>query len=204
MKRISLAAVFLCFSATCAAKDFGKEGPTFEITELSALTLIEQELTKLEANGTLDAMNQEFKENVYRTAERPPPVNGLVNATTDQVFYVDMSRPLEADVVVDDQVLAKAGTMVNPLKHRKITTTLIFIDGDNPEQVDFAVSENQKGPTKIILTKGAPLSLSREKGVWFYFDQGGSLSSRFNLRALPSVVTADMERLLMKVTEVAL
>jgi len=203
MKTFLLAATTLFFSALISAKDFGVEGATYPILEMDALTLIENRLQEAQDNGEIDAMNEVFARNAIKSAHRPKPVKGLINAQVYRTFLVDMSQEMEQNIY-DHQgnlVVAK-GTVVNPLKHRNVRRHLAFIDGDNEEQVKYAIEYAKEHPTKIIMTNGEPFKTGAKHQVRFYFDQTGEHVKRFKITALPSVVYQD--GLFMRVEEIPL
>lgn len=206
MRKASLLALILCSSALIApasAKDFGRQGKTEQIKERDILKVMREKLEEKQRNGEIDAMNQKFKRQALATAKRPKPVAGLVDATEDRTFLVDMSKTFEEDVrTPEGKLIARAGRTVNPLEYQDIARHLVFIDGDDTYQVEWALDYAKQHPTKIILTKGEPFKLSKENKVRFYFDQDSSLINRFQISALPAAVFQD--GLSMRVKEVAL
>lgn len=90
-----------------------------------------------------------------------------------------------------------------PLSH-----ALIFINGDNCTQVEYALGQYKEleGKAKIILTSGSPIKLQKEEKekteAWFYFDQFGFLTKKLGIKAVPAVVKQAGLRL--KINEVAL
>ena len=93
---------------------------------------------------------------------------------------------------------------MNPLDYISMTQALIFIDGTDETQVKWALKQHKqlKSKAKIILIRGRIIDLMRTKKVRLYFDQGGSLTSKFNIKAVPAVV--EQEGKMLKVREVAL
>ena len=81
-----------------------------------------------------------------------------------------------------------AGTRVNPLDTVPLRQTLVFLDGDDPAQLDWATKKFQASSAKLILVGGAPLQLMRGKQRRFFFDQGGKLVRHFNIKAVPATV----------------
>lgn len=182
------AAVALPFAAQ--AKDYGAHGAVFPVTETSFLEVIFDRLADMESNGDLATMQRDMQDTARQRIKRPLPVNGIGVVETYRMFEVDLSITLERDLSDHNGVVfARAGTVVNPLDHSRFRKRLVFINGDDPEQVRFAVDLANTEPTKIILINGAPLDLTEAHGHLFYFDQGGTITSRLHVSAVPSVVS---------------
>eukprot|EP01037_Dinobryon_pediforme_P025607 gene25607-27819_t len=60
------------------------------------------------------------------------------------------------------QVIARKGTIIEPLKIQPLLTGLIFIDGRDQAQVDYAIAEGRKQRLKIVLTAGSPYYLRKK------------------------------------------
>ena len=119
------------------------------------------------------------------------------------IWEVDPSITLTEDLV-DHQgvVFARAGTVVNPMAYSRFNKRIVLIDGDDPDQVSFALSDGDELNTLLVLVNGDPLGLMREHGRRFYFDQDAVLVNRFGIQNVPAVVQrADP---LMQVEEIAL
>jgi conjugal transfer pilus assembly protein TraW len=74
---------------------------------------------------------------------------------------------------------------------------MILIDGSDEEQVSWAVSQVKSGG-KIVLTKGSPITLFRKTGQRFYFDQGGKITQRFQIKQIPARITQEGQKLLIE------
>lgn len=183
-------AIALALALQAQARDYGVMGALFPIEEPSVLDMIHARLSEMEANGELAAMEDEMKATARARIARPHPVMGLTTATTYATFTIDLSITVTEDLTDHRGVVfARAGQTINPLDHSRFDKRLVFIDGDDPDMVQFAVDLAAREPAKIILTNGAPLELTEAHQILFFFDQGGVLSERFQLRALPSVVS---------------
>ncbi|MBW3245782.1 type-F conjugative transfer system protein TraW [Epibacterium sp. DP7N7-1] len=185
------------------AKDLGTHGPLFEVEEPSLLDTIKNRLTEMEAAGELDQMRQEMQDTTRAYVNRPRPVPGLGKAEEYSIWEVDLSITLTEDLV-DHQgvVFARAGTVVNPMAYSRFNKRIVLIDGDDPDQVSFALSDGDELNTLLVLVNGDPLGLMREHGRRFYFDQDAVLVNRFGIQNVPAVVQrADP---LMQVEEIAL
>ncbi|AVX06013.1 protein TraW (plasmid) [Maritalea myrionectae] len=171
------------------SKDLGRHGPMWEIAEPSILDLIKARLGEMEASGELDAMKKDMQDKTRAYVNRPRPVQGLSLATEPRAFEVDLSITLSRDLA-DHQgrVFARAGTVINPLEYSVFNKRIVMFDGDDPEQVEFALSEGNELDTLLVLTNGAPLELMRKHGRRFYFDQDAQMVTRFEIKRIPSVI----------------
>lgn len=195
--------VVLASAGQGTAKDLGTHGPLFEVEEPSLLDTIKNRLTEMEAAGELDQMRQEMQDTTRAYVNRPRPVPGLGKAEEYSIWEVDLSVTLTEDLV-DHQgvVFARAGTVVNPMAYSRFIKRIVLIDGDDPDQVSFALSDGDELNTLLVLVNGDPLGLMREHGRRFYFDQDAVLVNRFGIQNVPAVVQrADP---LMQVEEIAL
>lgn len=192
-------------AAPLAAEDYGTMGPTWEIAEPSLLDVIQARMGQMEASGELAALQQEMQDRTRAYVARPRPVTGLLPATQERQFEVDLSITLTRDLADHEgRVFARAGTVINPLDYSMFNKRIVFIDGDESEQVEFAISEGNELDTLIVLTNGAPLDLMREYGRRFYFDQDAVMTDRFRITRLPSEVWRDGRVMMVREVPVAL
>lgn len=191
----------LCLGATQAsAKDYGSLGQLYPIHEQDFLEMVREGFVQMEADGRMERIRKESVAQVKRSVERPRGAS-LPLAQVPRSFTVDLTITLERDL--SDQngtIFARAGTKINPMFYSRFNKRIVMIDGDDPEQVDFALSEGNELDTLIVLARGAPLKLMRAHGRKFWFDADQQMLTKFNIQALPSVVTrADP---LMRVDEI--
>lgn len=197
MKALTLLLIINFFISSVEAKDFGTEGHTYEIIEEDILKFIEKQLAKAD----LQKLNQEMKNRTTEYVEQPTAVAGITKAKQDKTFYYDPTYILQNDIRNHEgKLIHKAGTRVNPLVYLPLTEDLIFIDGDDKEQVTLALNHRKvkDGKIKIILVKGSPLELQREQKVWIYFDQGGVITHKLGITEIPAIV--EQESLKLKIS----
>lgn len=188
-------------SKTACAKDFGKLGHVYEIAEQDIIAYIKEKLGNIDLKG----LEQRAKEKVQERVERPSPVRGITRAKESREFYYDPTFILDEPIYDHQGVLIySAGTSINPLERVPLKNKLIFINGDDKEQVDFAIEEYKraKEQAKIILIDGPPIKLQKEHKIWIYFDQSGILTKKLNIQKVPAVVSQDKLRL--RINEIAL
>ena len=99
-------------------------------------------------------------------------------------------------------LIAARGTRVNPLDMVQLSQALVFIDGDNAAELQWALRTWSDTAAKIIFVSGSPFDAMKPWQRRFYFDQGGTLTSKFGIRHTPAVVSAAGSSL--KISEVPL
>ncbi len=182
-----------------SAKDFGTQGTTYVIEEEDPIQLILQKLKHMEDSGELEKHNFELQKKTKSSIERPKPVEGITRATETRVFYYDPSYRVPEDLKDHfGQIFAKKGTIINPLETIGLAHELVFIDSDDEDQKAWVIDKARHEPIKIILVKGAPLSLSEELKEPVYFDQSGVLTKKFGIKHVPAVVTQSELQLRME------
>lgn len=200
-------AILIGSASPTYGRDLGTHGQTFAIGEVDILQTLGDQLRKAEASGKLAKLQEEFTRRVKAGVERPVPVPGLVRTQKPRSWLFDPSIIVPKDFADQrGRVFARQGDRINPLdKIPGFDRVLIFIDGDDEAQVDWAISQMSKlgeQRTRLILVKGAPLELMRRRKVQVYFDQAGTLSRHFGLTQVPAKIEREGSKLL--ISEVAL
>ena len=172
------------------ARDYGVHGQLFGIVEPSLLNIIKARIGTMMENGEWDDIKTGMQDRTKAYIKRPYPVLGLMPVETYREFTVDLSITLQQDIADHrGQVFATRGTIVNPLDYSTFSKRIVFFDGDDPAQVDYALSLGNELDTLLVITNGAPLELTRVHGRRFYFDQGGHMVEGFGVTRVPSVVS---------------
>jgi conjugal transfer pilus assembly protein TraW len=188
---------------TAKAFSLGTHGHSFEILEPDLLKQIEHKLKALNEDGTLAEHEMKLMEKTKASVLRPQGVKGIAKAVEDRIFTYDPSLVVPYDLKdPQGRVFHKAGTRVNPLQYKSLSSALVFLDGEDLNQVAWAESIQAKQTSKVILTSGAPFQLMEKWKVPVYFDQGGMLTKKLGLRHVPALVV--QEGLKLKISEVAL
>lgn len=189
MSRAALIALGLVIAAPAAARDYGQQGAVWPIAEPDLLQQIHARLTQLERTGETARLNEQLKQRTIARINRPQPVAGLVQASIERTWRFDPTITVERDIADNrGRVIVAAGTRVNPLDTVPLRSPLVFLDGDEPAQLAWALKRFGSTPAKLILVKGAPLELMKARQRRFYLDQGGTLVKRFGIRAVPASV----------------
>lgn len=180
----------------CHAKDFGVRGKIAPIEEEDPIVLIQSKLKTMEQTGELERHNRELQKKTRTAIERPKPVEGLLKAKKNRTFYYDPTYIVLEDIKDHTgQIFYKKGTKINPLETISLSQELLFFDGDDENQVVFAKEKLKESSVKLILVKGAPLSISEELKVPVYFDQSGLLTKKLGIHHVPALVTQEDMRL---------
>ena len=81
---------------------------------------------------------------------------------------------------------------------------LIFFDGEDSEQLEFAIDlyKNSFKKPILILTGGSPIKLEKKYKLDFYYDQDGVIIKKLGIKAVPALVVQEGRKL--KVKEVML
>ena len=198
---VAVVVVAVLFQVPASPKDLGVRGETWAIAEPDLLAVLEARLLELERSGALAAIEDGARESVRARIEAPEPVAGIAPATEHRTRLVDPSVVLDRDVrLADGNLLAVAGTRLNPLAQVPLSRDLLFIDGRRTAEVSWALGH--ASPAKIVLLAGRPLDLARRHGRTFFFDQGGRFAAHFGLAATP--VRIEQDGLHLRLTEVPL
>lgn len=144
----------------------------------------------LEKNkGKIKEDFETLKKNMNGYGEHTPGINIL----RAKEYRATMITPVFvlANALTDSEgkILYKAGTEVNPLKYWPLTKVLCFVDGNDKVQIEWMVAHcGTNVRNKLILIQGNFLKLSKKYQKRFYFDQGGFLSKKLGIKAVPAVV----------------
>ena len=201
MRRAFLLPLALMLVGPVQARDYGQQGTVFPVIERDLLQQIHARLVAMEQSGETKRLNEELKRRTVARVERPEPVAGLVRAETARKWSFDPTITLETDIRgAKGELIHARGTRINPLDSVELRAELLFFDGDDPDQLAWAL--RQAPGAKLILVRGAPLQLMKARQRRFYFDQGGKLSAHFAIRAVPARVR--QQGRLLEVSEIVL
>lgn len=187
----------LCLNSSFA-KDFGTYGSSFKIQEPSLLEYIQAKLLQMAEQGVLEGQQKLLEAQARKGISRPRSVTGITKTTNPRSFIYDPRITTTRDYADDKgKVFAHKGTQISPLRLVKWSQDLLFIDGDDKEQVELAFNDVNNQP-KVILVQGEPLTLMESYQVPVYFDQGGFLVKKLGITQVPARVSAQGEVLLIE------
>lgn len=191
----------LALPSAAQARDYGQRGAVFPLIERDLLEQIHSKLRAMEASGETARLNDKLKTRTIARVNRPEPVAGLERAHEARSWRFDPTITLAADIRgAKGELIHAAGTMVNPLDSVSLRAELLFLDGDDADQLAWALEQGANA--KLILVRGAPMELMKARQRRFYFDQGGKLSEKFGIRAVPARVR--QQGRVLEVSEIAL
>lgn len=191
----------LLFTTPAAARDYGQQGAVFAVLEPDLLATIQARLAELAQSGAIARMNAQFARRSEEKIRRPEPVPGLGLAVRGRTWTYDPAITIDHDVSDHKgNLVARAGQQINPLDFIAVRQALVFIDGDVPEQINWALAKYSETGAKLIMVRGAPLEAMTRYQRRFYFDQGGHLTRRFAIHAVPAVV--EQQGHVMRVSEI--
>lgn len=193
MKRIFIFIIVMTSAQARELKDHGVYGELFPIKEKSLLEVIKSKLQGLSNSGELEKHQRYIMDTAKLKLQRPTPVAGLTKTTMARTFTYDPSITVPYDLADHKgEVFHKKGTKVNLLDTHSLSRSLLFIDGDDAEQITWAVDlpnkETDHHP-KIILVKGSPLELSERLKIPVFFDQNGTLVKKLGITQVPAKVS---------------
>lgn len=201
IKKILL--VFILIKLTYA-EDMGVVAKTYPIVEPDMIDYIKNRAKQMMDNGQWDAIKKKSIANAKNKIENPTPIAGIEHTKENKTFYYNPMFQLKKDLTdANGNLIAKAG-WYNPLTFKPFNEELIFIDGNDPIQVSWAIDRYHSNTkkTKIILTSGSFLKLDKKYKVWFYYDQNGFYTSKFGIAHVPAIVNQAEKKL--KVDEIRL
>jgi conjugal transfer pilus assembly protein TraW len=186
--------LLLVVSLALYGRDFGRHGNTFPIAEQDLIKRIQNKIG--EQGLVIEKMARE-KVEALRT---PPPVKNLNPAKTYRSKHFDPSITLAQDILdAEGKIIARQGTVVNPLDHIALSDDLLFFDGSNNEHIEWAKTQPK---ACWILVSGSPFELENQLNRPVYFDQAGVLTEKFGIGAIPVRISQEGKRL--KIEEICL
>ena len=173
----------------CAlAEDHGVKATTFAL-DRDGREQLKDVVRGKQKSGELDQFWKTFQQRNIAAIKNPAPL-GIKSDYKSRIELRELKFTIPADYR-DDQghVIVKRGAVVEPLKVQPLTQGLIFIDGRDQRQIDYAIARGKAEPLKIVLTAGSPFDLRVKyqnsdwrgsKTIPFYFDQRKMIISSLN------------------------
>lgn len=204
MRFFNLAALLLITPAY--ATHLGQIGNVYPVGEQSALTFITDKLQEKERSGELKHLQNEAIRRSVNGIKHMPPVPGITTVHTYAKRFIDPTVTYIKAVKTDDgRIVIPAGTKINPLTTLTLSKKLVFFDGRDLAQrqaverlITQKSEQHAKQKIKPILVAGSWLEMTRAWKTQVYYDQHGSLSKRFGVRATPTIISQHGQRLLLE------
>lgn len=176
--------LLLCLSIQAQAYDLGVYGRTWDIQEIDLKQLIAEEMQQVDTRKIQNLFIKQA-ENFGKNLDP----NDLPKAKITKTFYVDPSISLTKDIIINGKILYKKGTVVNPLEVVRPTENMLFFNGDDPEQLNFALKSIKENPyhLMLVMTKGNPIKLANNIHRPIYYATQGIIS-RFHITHVPSLL----------------
>lgn len=188
---------------TVFADNLGVVGKTYPISEPDMIEWIKAKAAALMKSGEWQKIQNKAIDNAKQQINYPKAIAGISDATVTKTWYFTPIVTLNENLTDGrGHVIAKAGKY-NALRYKPFDTQMIFINGNNQKQVDWALTRNNESgiKTKIILTQGSFMDLDKKYKVWFYYDQNGKYTQKLNIKHVPAIVTQSGDQL--KITEIS-
>ena len=198
MNVLLLVLLILCFNLV-EASHFDAIGKTYDIAERNALTWIASRLADMEKNGEIAKHQELLQQKAFASIARPKKVENLQKTSQPRVFEYDLTVKVPYDIRdYVGNIIHFAGTKINPLETLMTPKSLLFFDGDDNEQVTWALKEEkQRGLAKLVLVNGSVSEISVAQGVRVFFDQAGRLVKKFGIQQVPAIVEQRGHRLMI-------
>lgn len=200
IRTYSLSVLLLTMIAAVAASDtfaagergasgkgilLGTVGATYPIAEPDALTDIEEAAKQVNWEKVFEKKKMEKMIRSYR----PSGLISLPRTKISRSYSVDMTYTLTQDIP-DGRggVLYPSGYSFNPLQYVSLPNILVFINGADPEQVEwYGASPYAKEPRATLLLTDGNYAEIMEKVKRPVYYANGSLLSRMKLTAVPAL-----------------
>ena len=206
----SILAILCLLCSTFAFGEYlGSTGQTYAL-DRDAREQMKDVVRRKQASGELDAYWRNYRSKMEEAIKHPAPL-GIKSDYSLRTELHDLRFALPQDYLNENhQVVARRGTVIEPLLIQPLRTGLIFIDGRDQHQIDYAIQRGQQQPLKIVLTAGSPLELRIKyqharwrtgTGIPFYFDQRKMIISNFQklygivINSVPATVYQQGDRL---------
>ena len=177
------------------ARILGTYGATYPVAERDALEEIQERARQVDWQKVLDRRKLD-------SYQGPPDRGSLPRAKRERTFAVDLTYTVEMDVPDGKgSILYPRGYTFNPLDYVVYPKTVVVINGNDPEQVQwFATSEYAtRLDVTLLLTEGRHTVVAKRlQRPLFYADR--KIIDRLRLKAVPSLVR--QKGRMMDVTEV--
>jgi len=169
------------------ALDLGVDGNTYAVKEKDAVEEMKELAKNIDWGKALVKGSREKRIKEYR----PGDLVALPRATRDEVRSVSLDYTLDFDITDDKgNVIYPRGFTFNPLEYLTYDKTLVVLNGADKDQVAWFKSSRyfKDVNVKLLITDGSYYDLSKELGRLVFYTNS-KITSRLQLRAVPSVVT---------------
>ena len=179
------------------AEDLGVVGKTYPINEPDLIDVIKGRAKNLIDTGQWDKIKEKTVANAKNQILNPPSLSGIVNAKESTTHFYDPSFYLDRDLYDPQGKLIARRGVYNPLTFKPFQSELIFINGENKNQVEWAVNKvkTDHRKAKIILVSGKYIELDKQYKIWFYYDQNAKYTSKLGITQVPAIAYQDGKKI---------
>lgn len=210
--RTTLAILFVLASFSSNSEDLGAKAQAYK-TDPSGADQLRELARKKQQSPEVARFWEDYRAKTLEAIKHPQPL-GIPTSLQSRTEMRDLRFQFQSDFRDEKgRVLVPRGTVVEPLKIKPMMFKMLFIDGRDQSQIDYAIKRGNEFPLKIILTAGSPLELRQRykdtpwlgaRGVPFYFDQRkmiiSSLDSLYGIHLSSVPVELAQEGTRMKVS----
>lgn len=181
--------------------NLGRFGKTVKASENDIIEELKSRASKLDTKKLVKEAKDSYWDKVKNI--------NLPNATETITRTFEPVMTIQDDIVgANGEMIAFAGTQFNTLEKVPFSLRLVFFDATNPAQVEFVKSLSKSSlRTKYITTKfdsklkwDAIKTIEKEINAPVY-KLTRDLVTSFDLRAIPSVITADQKKKVFLINE---
>lgn len=209
--RLAVIALFAFAHGTdLHAENLGQHGQTYALDQ-DARESIKDVIRQKQKMGEVDQFWINYRAKTIEAIKHPTPLD-VPSSYSQRTELRDLKFTFSSDIR-DERgvVLVKKGTAVEPLRLQPLQSGMVFIDGRDQRQVDYAIALGRKQPMKIVLTAGSPFELrvryqnanwwGGTKTIPFYYDQRKMIINSMariygvHLGSVPVALTQDRDQL---------
>lgn len=182
---LSSALLLALFSLCAQADDLGTKAATYT-PDADGRDQFKAVVRRKAANGELQRFWEQYRARTLEAIEHPAPLP-IASSYAPRSVVKPAAFTLPADYRDHTgRVIARKGTVIEPLKRQPLSQALLFIDGRDATQVAYAVRQAQAMPLKVVLTGGSAVELRRQYrntavrgtvGIPFYWDQKAAVTN---------------------------
>jgi conjugal transfer pilus assembly protein TraW len=190
-----LGAAWMLSAVPVHAESLGRLGPTYPVLEESASKALRMSAKK--AAKEAKAAQAAIRKAGYEFLDNLPPIPGITQARANKTRFMDGTYTFESDVRgADGKLLVKAGTRFNMLAQGKLDGLLMILDGREERQVKMLERLLRANySVQPVLIAGSYTKLSSRFKRQFFYDYGGGISSRFDVKEVPAIIGQDNDRI---------
>ena len=166
------------------AKDLGKYGATYPITEEDAISQLKKAIAKYDWEKFKIKQKEKIKN------FKPKDLVDLPVAKEDKVFKVDMTGAIKEDIIGrDGEVIYPKGYRYNPMEYVFMRRIIVFINGKDEKQIEWY----KKSPypadmrTMLLITDGSYLDVRKKLNTLTVYYANKEIIERMGIKAVPSV-----------------